>query len=239
MQDTLPALIVDAYEAYNQALDDGFLSGSQEYIVRTFVGDYGMNKPYNISEGYAIREIFGYDIVRRSLNDITTNRDSAYLYQNLRSIKPFDNQGRLVMNISQEELSKYYNLSNVDKYVLYTDYQPRLSGSGRYYGANLPKTSIATYVFPDDSHRAFYKSRHYVLPGFSYVHTFYNPDYSKRKLDEKPKDYRRTLYWNPFLVLDKDGHVDVKFWNNGSQHKIPVEAQGTSSDGTIIVGKGM
>ncbi|MBQ0048370.1 MAG: carboxypeptidase-like regulatory domain-containing protein [Prevotellaceae bacterium] len=237
-EDSLPTIIVDAYDAYNEALDAGFLNGQQEYIVRSYVGDYGLENPYN-SKGYRIQEIFGYDVVRRGIHDITTNRDSAYLYQNLKSFKPFDDEGRKVMNINEYELQKWYDLSNIDKYILYTDYQPRLSGSSRYWGSNLPNTRIATYVFPDDSRRRFYKNRHYVVPGFSYVHTFYNPDYSQRKLDEKPKDYRRTLYWNPFLVLDKNGHADVKFWNNGSQHKISVDAQGTSTDGTMIVGKGL
>lgn len=236
-EDSLPTLIVDAYDAYNEALDAGFLNGGQEYVVRNFVGDYGLERPYNFEYGYDIQQIFGYDIVRRGIHDITTNRDSAYLYQNLKTFKPYNRKGELVMHITQRELLKWYDYTNIDKYVLYTDYQPRLSGSSRYWGSNMPNTRIATYVFPDDSRRRFYKNRHYVVPGFSYVHTFYNPDYSKRKLDERPKDYRRTLYWNPFLVLDKDGHADVQFWNNGSQHKISVEAQGTGTDGSIIVGK--
>lgn len=238
-EDSLPTLIVDAYDAYNEALDAGFLNGGQEYVVRNFVGDYGLERPYNFEYGYDIQQIFGYDIVRRATHDITTNRDSAYLYQNLKTFKPFNRKGELVMNISKRELLKWYDYTNIDKYVLYTDYQPRLSGSSRYWGSNMPNTRIATYVFPDDSRRRFHKNRHYVVPGFSYVHTFYNPDYSKRKLDERPKDYRRTLYWNPFLVLDKNGHADVQFWNNGSQHKISVDAQGTSTDGTMIVGKEM
>lgn len=238
-EDTLPTLIVDAYDAYNQALDDGFLNGRQEYIVRTFVGDYGLVNPYNQSINYGINKIFGLDVVRRAINEITTNRDSAYLYQNLKTIKPYNDKGELVMNITERELRKWYVFQNIDKYVLYTDYQPRLAGSLRYAGSNLPHTRIATYVFPDDSRRLFYKNRRYVLPGFSYVHTFYNPDYSQRKIDEKPKDYRRTLYWNPFLVLDKDGRANIKFWNNGSQHKISIDAQGTCSDGTIVVGREM
>jgi len=238
-EDTLPTLIVDAYDAYNKALDDGFLNGRQEYIVRSFVGDYGLIKPYNTEYGYDIQQIFGYDYMRRIQKGITTNRDSAYLHQNLKTFKPFARNGGLAMNISQEELSKYYIYSNIDKYILYTDYQPRLEGSVRYWGGDLPNTRIATFVFPDESRRLFYKNRRYVLPGFSYVHQFYNPDYSKRKLDEKPKDYRRTLYWNPFLVLDKNGHADIQFWNNGNTSKLSIDAEGTSSDGTMIVGKEM
>lgn len=238
-QDSLPTLIVDAYDAYNQTLDAGFLNGRQEYIVRNYVGDYGLNKPYTKEYGYDIQQIYGYDILRRGLNNITTNRDSAYLYQNLRTIRPFNRKGELDMNLTEEELMKYSFFDRIDKYVLYTDYQPRLAGSQRYAGSNMPNTRIATYIFPDDSRRAFYKNRRYVLPGFSYVNQFYNPDYSNRKLDDKPKDYRRTLYWNPFLVLDKDGHAEVQFWNNGSQHKISVDAQGIGVDGTVMSGREM
>lgn len=238
-EDSLPTLIVDAYDAFNQTLDAGFLNGRQEYIVRNYVGDYGLEKPYKSLYGYDIQQIFGYDVVRRGLANITTNRDSAYLYQNLRTFKPFNRKGQLVMNITEQQLMPYYTLSRIDKYILYTDYQPRLEGKSRYFGSYMPNTRIATYVFPDDSRRLFYKNRRYVIPGFSYVNQFYNPDYSNRKLDEKPKDYRRTLYWNPFLVLDKEGHADVQFWNNGSQHKISVDAQGMGVDGTVMSGRKM
>ncbi len=237
--DSIPALIVDAYEAYNRALDDGFMNGRQEYIVRTFVGDYGLAKPYTVFNGYNIREYFGYNALRRALNGITTDRDSAYMRQNLKTFTPYDQHGYLVTNISKRELASYYLYNRIDKYVIYTDYQPRLEGSHRYAGSNLPQTCIATFPFPDDSQRYFYKSRRYIMQGFAYVNQFYNPDYSKREIDDKPKDYRRTLYWNPFLVLDNEGQADVHFWNNATQHKISIEAQGTSNKGEIMVGKEM
>ena len=131
-------------------------------------------------------------------------------------------------------MTNYNDNTHLNKYVLYTDYEPRLAGNERYFGSNLPETNIAIYPFPDDSRRLFYRDRRYVLPGFSYVNEFYHPNYSKRRLDEQPKDYRRTLYWNPFLLLDSNGKAQIQFYNNSSRHPISIDAQGFSSDGKTL-----
>ena len=231
LTDSIPALIVDSYDAFNETLDAGFRYNTSN-IVRTYVADYGLNKPWVTDEeghrDYKIKERYGYDITRRAISDVTTDPDSAYLRSNLNSFA----NGTYYM--SEEAITNYHDNTHLDKYVLYTDYEPRLAGNERYYGSNLPETQIAIYPFPDDSRRLFYRDRRYVLPGFSYVHQFYHPDYSNRRLDEQPKDYRRTLYWNPFLPLDKDGTAQIQFYNNSTRHPISIDAQGFSSEGNIL-----
>ena len=231
MEDSIPALIVDSYEAYNATLDAGFCYNIPS-IVRTYVADYGLKKPFVTSEGglrdYKIKTRYGYDITRRAINDVTTNPDSAYLRSNLHSFA----EG--TYHLSEEAMTNYNDNTHLNKYVLYTDYEPRLAGNERYFGSNLPETNIAIYPFPDDSRRLFYRDRRYVLPGFSYVNEFYHPNYSKRRLDEHPKDYRRTLYWNPFLLLDSNGKAQIQFYNNSSRHPISIDAQGFSSDGKTL-----
>ena len=233
LQDSIPALIVDAYDAYNAAIDAGFGQGTTD-IVRAYVGDYGMTRPYVHDESnqkdYKIRERLGYDIVRRGINNITMDPDSVYLRRNLHSF-PRDSH-----NLTEAAKAKYYDHAYVDKYVIYTDYEPRLWGSERYVGADLPETQIAIYLYPDDSRRAFYRDRRYVLPGFSYVNEFYHPNYATRRMDQQPEDYRRTLYWNPYLRLDEDGTASIMFYNNGSSHAISIDAQGFSNDGTLLSG---
>ena len=236
LEDSIPALIVDAYDAYNESMDAG-LGMNPTAIVRTYVADYGLDKPYVsefVGEVYRltdrIKERYGYDVVRRAINDITTDPDSAYLRQNLHSFLPD------TYHLSEEALDAYKDYTHLDKYVIYTDYEPRLSGNERYRGDNLPETQIAIFPYPDDSRRAFYRDRRYVLPGFSYVYKFYSPDYSKRQLSERPEDYRRTLYWNPFLLLDQNGKAKIEFYNNSSRHPISIDAQGFCKDGTILTG---
>lgn len=225
LQDTIPTLTVDAYQAYNEALDAGFLEGNWWYMARNYVADYGMDKPYVTDPygeiDYKFKMRYGYDQLSRALGDITSDRDSAYMRSNLRSFT----------TLHSNYTDKWTLHSYIDKYVLYTDYQPRLEGNERYLGSNLPNTEVAVYPFPDDSRRHFYRDRRYILPGFAYMDSYYSPDYSKRKLGDAPEDYRRTLYWNPYLTLDKNGKASVTFYNNGSRHAISVDAQGMSNSG--------
>ena len=238
LQDSMPALIVDAYDAYNAAIDAGLGLGTDN-IVRAYLGDYGVKRPYVHDESgikdYKVRERFGYDINRRGMNNVTMNPDSVYLRRNLHSFPKYDGS-EMTYGLSGTALAKYYDHAYVDKYVIYTDYEPRLWGSERYAGDDLPETQIAIYPYPDDSRRAFYRDRRYILPGFSYVNEFYHPNYAKRRMDEHPEDYRRTLYWNPFFVLDEEGKATIMFYNNGSAHAISVDMQGFSDDGTLLSG---
>lgn len=62
---------------------------------------------------------------------------------------------------------------------------------------------------------------------------FYNPDYSTMHPD--PDDYRRTLYWNPMVVPDKDGYVQISFFNNNSATAPIIDAQMVTPSGLIGV----
>lgn len=79
-----------------------------------------------------------------------------------------------------------------------------------------------TFVFetvPDGGKRSFYRDRRFVLQGSFRPDEFYSPDYSKQK-PAKANDYRRTLYWNPNLKPDSDGHFRVSFFNNSRDTRI-------------------
>ncbi len=241
--DSIPALIVDAEQAWNDAIDGGIYYPSPEMIVSNYLGDYGLGNPYKsvsvpgVNKPILSRDIvlrFGYDITRRSTHNLTTAEDSVYMRGNLVSIRPYDQFGQLVFNMTPVEIAKYYDRASIDKYIIYTDYQPRLEGSNRYSGSNLPETHIAIYPFADDGKRYVYRDRHYILKGFAFHDDFYHPNYKNRKLEEKPKDYRRTLYWNPELKLDNDGKAEVKLYNNGKSGQISVSAEGLAKDGTIL-----
>ncbi len=249
--DSIPALIVDAYQAYNDAIDAGMLvpslsttesRGLAEGIVRTYVGDYGMEFPYihvPIPFGPTIThsniEIrFAFDQTRRVVAGYTTDADSTYQRNNLISFLPFSNIGEPLRFLADRVVRSMYKRTAQDKYVIYTDYQPRLAGNERYHGSDLPNTQLAIYLYPDDSERVIYRDRRYVFHGYAYPDDFYHPNYENRKLDEKPKDYRRTLYWNPALKLDKNGRAEVTFYNNGKHGQISVSAEGLSDKGEIL-----
>ncbi len=51
----------------------------------------------------------------------------------------------------------------------------------------------------------------------------------------KEADYRRTLYWNPELKPDGQGHATVKFYNNSRCRRMKISAETLADDGAIGV----
>lgn len=249
--DSIPAIIIDGYEAYNRALDCGFLATNQELIVRSFVGDYGSEYPYihcpispppgvpspplQTSPNIEIRH--GLNYTRRMLADYTINEDSVYMKQNLHSMQIMDRWGYLQANISPLEAYRYANHNLIDHYVLYTDYEPRREGDRRYLADNLPLTSLTVYPFPDGSQRMFYRDRRYVLQGYSYADDFYHPNYEQRTPQQQPEDYRRTIYWNPDLRFDSNGEATVQFYNNCRPNQLSISAEGITPEGIVLSGQ--
>ena len=103
-------------------------------------------------------------------------------------------------------------------------------------GSNLPETHIAMFPYPNEDHRVVYRDRRYLLPGFAYPAEFYSPNYSKQTPPDSVKDYRRTLYWNPNLMLDMDGKATITLYNNARTTQISVDAAGQAADGTLLWG---
>ena len=117
---------------------------------------------------------------------------------------------------------------------LITDYAPRMEGSRRYSGSDQPTVDVGYQTLPSGQ-RPTYRDRHFILHGYDVSEEFYCPNYRQRPLPSL-KDYRRTLYWNPNLELDDNGHADVTFWNNSFSTSITVSAEGITPKGKILTG---
>lgn len=238
--DSLPAFSVDAYEAYNYALDAGMLSSFPTFIARAYVGDYGLSKPYIYTfpsnekgsgcKSYQIFKKYGADQLQRMLKGASVNPDSA----NMRSTLKID---RRIINSTKEREDFYGNLANIERYAIYTDYFPRLEGAERYWGERMPETDILLVPYPEYKKRIFYRDRRYEMSGIAYPSEFYHIDYSRLPLPETPTDYRRTLYWNPALQLDSEGKATVEFYNNSRETRIEVSAEGVSASGMLLTGR--
>jgi hypothetical protein len=61
------------------------------------------------------------------------------------------------------------------------------------------------------------------------------PDYSdeKTRLSRKP-DFRNTLYWNPSVRTDKNGHAEISFWTSDLPGTYIISIQGISGTGELI-----
>ena len=204
---TKPAFTMDAYKAYNMVIDAGLLDGwyAMAYaMARCMVADMGGIRYYPHGGALISKSAQAHMNRRRTYDEVVQS-------------------------------SQWRNhLKNVERVGLYTDYEPRLEGDPRYY-QNVPSVNTLLEAFPPGVVRVTYRDRFFVLPGFAYRGQFYNPDYSHRQPSATDNEaYRRTLYWNPDLQLDANGHATVSFYNNGQQTKIAVSAEGMTADGRLL-----
>ena len=70
--------------------------------------------------------------------------------------------------------------------------------------------------------------------GFQKPTEFYVPKYDVESIRKSPKvDLRTTIYWNPKLVTDTAGNVNVKFFTADNPSKYSVVVEGITKDGEI------
>ena len=232
-----PAMIIDAREGINLIQDYGINDQEGLYagVVRALLGDYGLQAPYvleededgNMANQSRIKTIFGLSSSRRAMaQNSEIPNDSIYYRKYL-------NTFGLGFEFRHTEINEY-TLDRLEKLVIYTDYQPRLSGSKRYSANNLPETRIALFPFSDGTYETMYINRNHKQCGFAYPAEFYNPDYSRQTPPDSVKDYRRTLYWNPNLMLDENGKATVTLYNCSNTTEAVVTTAGQAADGTLL-----
>ena len=243
--DTWPVLAIDADVAQNMEADLGM------DFMQIMVANYGLDDSKNAAsrqEGLNEEPTFdlryGYGKTRRDLLGLSIPGDSIYARKYLMSGSFSLTRRDRTMGIggfgadagftlSPGESQEYMGNGVWDRYVFYSDYSPRMEGSALYYGANMPKTKLVKYPYPDGSRRLTYRDRRYVIDGFAYPAEFYSPDYSQQQ-PSHPADYRRTLYWNPNVRLNQAGEADIQFYNGSRTARLIMDAQGQAQDGTLL-----
>ncbi len=74
---------------------------------------------------------------------------------------------------------------------------------------------------------------HTKLAGYSAIKQFYSPDYETTN-DPSEGDYRTTLYWSPYLLLDKTTRrITIPFYNSDNCKKIRVIIEGINELGQL------
>ncbi|MDE7378822.1 MAG: hypothetical protein K2N13_07700 [Paraprevotella sp.] len=227
---TKPALVIDAYEAYNHLCDWGFFSGKfypggfARSIAMAYIGDMGMEREFDLVERHDGRI---HSNSQKQAKQVTTSKHTPYI-QDIPT--PKSNPGGF------EQQRKYGFLKNLDKIYIYTDYCPREQGSYKYEQSNQPEVTVDLHLLPLDAQRITYRDRYYFpLPGLSTCEEFYSPDYSVRP-PAGQTDYRRTLLWMPEVKIDADGKAHIRLYNNGKPGLIRVRAEGITPDGRPLSG---
>ena len=68
------------------------------------------------------------------------------------------------------------------------------------------------------------------VKGYTKPVQFYSQEYPDGPI-EGNMDQRRTLYWNPNVITDEDGHALVEFYNNNFTRKFTINAAGITAAG--------
>ena len=91
-----------------------------------------------------------------------------------------------------------------------------------------------SHMMTDNPDRFNLGKRITTLQGFNVSHEFYSPEYPDGAI-VGDVDYRRTLYWNPNVVTDENGHVEIEFYNNSYSTKFNVSGAGITASGMPYV----
>ena len=110
-----------------------------------------------------------------------------------------------------------------------------------YNNSDTYPDCVAFYIPTDSAQRIkiplVMGQRRSQIQGYSYSKEFVHPDYTGVPVQDLPRDYRRTLYWNPNVTLDENGRAEIEFFNNSTCRHLSISAEGLSHDGKPLVYK--
>ena len=129
------------------------------------------------------------------------------------------------MPITMEEVKSIYITENQDVWKRYFT-RTALTEIGNMATAFVYTHKMFTKC-PKNLRRTYFD-------GYSPVVEFYSPEYGELPANE---DFRRTLYWNPYMKTDKDGNVDLKICNTARCKQLIVSAEAITPQGRIIKNK--
>jgi hypothetical protein len=69
--------------------------------------------------------------------------------------------------------------------------------------------------------------------GYYLAREFYSPRYDNPKTDKTLANLRNTIYWQPDLVTDKNGHASFEYYNAGSPGTYRITIEGIGPDGNL------
>ncbi len=226
-----PVYVMDAYEAGNEAMDAGLLTD-----LYAFKHKADTNMLYS-ALGYQNTHEIAEACIQNHFGDMGMDRryHTTLLWDSVRVA----GEGVWALPIVDKEIQRQYSrLEHIDKIYFYSDYSPRWEGSQRYSQDDQPTVEVSLHKLPGNQRRLTYRDRRYILHGFANQADFYNPDYHRSPPHEGQQDYRRTLYWNPELRLDKEGKATVTFFTGSRpQTHLQMEVEGQSSDGFFLYNK--
>ena len=217
-----PAYVLDAYDMYNELTDRGLSFGYFDMrqfplqICRYLYGNMGRHRKYNIDGRL---ENFTY---WRNYSPVSRGAGEA------------EDAGLFRANRTAQSIYPHLLLSRLQDIRVFSDYEPRNPDSTMVERELAADATVWMVPIPNDGKQVVFRDRHFVFHGFNEPEAFYQPDYSQRQPEERPADYRRTLYWNPNAVTDEQGRFTAVFYNNGKETRVRMSAAGVTPDGRLL-----
>ena len=217
-----PAYVLDAYDMYNELTDRGLSFGYFDMrqfplqVCRYLYGNMGLHKKFNIDGRL---ENFTYWRNYSPLNRGAEEAEQAGLFR---------------PNRTAQSIYPHLLLSRLQDIRVFSDYEPRNPDSTMVDRELSAAATVEMVPIPYDGRQVVFRDRHIVFHGFNEPEDFYQPDYSQRQPEDRPADYRRTLYWNPNAVTDEQGRFVATFYNNGKETRVRMSAAGVTTDGCLL-----
>ena len=135
----------------------------------------------------------------------------------------------IFLNESNTEVGMLQSISMSEVAMIKVFRPPFFGASGGGAGG-----AIAVYTKKGASSNALTQGLNFIdINGYSAIKEFYSPDYQKNP-DPGNGDYRSTLYWNPFILMDKKTRrVILPFYNSDNCKKIRVVVEGINAIGQL------
>ncbi len=131
----------------------------------------------------------------------------------------------IFLNETNTDISMVQNIAMTDVALIKIFRPPFFGASGGGAGG-----AIAIYTKKGGDYSAVKGLDFTNIYGYAAIKEFYMPDYEKNNTDVA--DYRSTLYWNPFVILDKKTRrIKIPFYNTDNCKKIRVIIEGINRMG--------
>jgi hypothetical protein len=136
----------------------------------------------------------------------------------------------LFVNEMQSDVQMIQNTPMSDVAMIKVFRPPFFGASGGGAGG-----AIAVYTKKGGSSNENVKGLDFAkIPGYTPDREFFAPDYSTPSPDHDQEDVRTTLYWNPFIMTDKNNRRQFfTFYNNDITKKIRVVIEGINAEGKL------
>ena len=200
-----------AKEKMDAEYTSGFFSGGDGYTFNTDDDPFAKSAQSILS--YLQGKVAGLQISTTGQGEATWRGSTTSLF----------------LNESTTDVSQLQNINMNDVAMIKVFRPPFFGAMGGGTGG-----AIAVYTKKGGAGNSSFKGLDFTnLTGYSVIKQFYSPNYETTN-DPTVGDYRTTLYWNPYILLDKNTRrVTLPFYNSDNCKKLRVIIEGVNELGQL------